>query len=233
MAGQEAHAFIARTRAQSEDFARTELTALQRFEDSLQRQYDGQLRSHVHALQDERRDHVGQGKDKMCKGLQHALTQESSVCQDHLQQALGHHACQAEYADAAAHQEMEQLRQLISQQAEAMKRFEAQSQQYVTQQHEEWTRKQHTQLQQFDGVIKDKDEVIQYFKQELANSQERRLQELDQALQDAERRAQQSTPVFARTSTQPCATPIEKETLTAVAALAHAEAIPAFRSPGL
>ena len=50
MAGQEAHAFIARTRAQSEDFVRAELTAVQRFEDSLQRQYDGQLRSHVHAL---------------------------------------------------------------------------------------------------------------------------------------------------------------------------------------
>ena len=37
MAGQEAHAFIARTRAQSEDFVWAELTAIQRFEDSLQR----------------------------------------------------------------------------------------------------------------------------------------------------------------------------------------------------
>ena len=119
MAGQEAHAFIARTRAQSEDFVRAGLTAVQRFEDSLQRQYDGQLRSHVNALQDECRDH--QEEDKMRKELQHALIQESSVCQDHLQQALKHHACQEEYADAAAHHEMEQLRQLISQQAEAMK----------------------------------------------------------------------------------------------------------------
>ena len=39
MAGQEAHAFVARTRAQSEDFVRAELNAVQRFEDSLQRQY--------------------------------------------------------------------------------------------------------------------------------------------------------------------------------------------------
>ena len=139
MAGQEAHAFIARTRAQSEDFVRAELTAVQRFEDSLQRQYDGQLRSHVNALQDECREHVGQEEDKMRKELQHALTQESSVCHDQLQQALRHHTCQEEYADAAAHQEMEQLKQLISQQAEAMKRFESQSQQYVTQQHDEWT----------------------------------------------------------------------------------------------
>ena len=145
MAGQEAHAFIARTRAQSKDFARAELTAVQHFEDSLQRQYDGQLKSHVHALQDECREHVGQEEDKMRKELQHALTHESSVCHDQLQQK--------EYADAAAHQEVEQLRQLISQQAEAMKHFEAQSQQYVTQQHEEWTRKHHTQFQQFDGVI--------------------------------------------------------------------------------
>ena len=38
MAGQEAHAFIARTRSQSEDFVRAELTAVQRFEDSFQRQ---------------------------------------------------------------------------------------------------------------------------------------------------------------------------------------------------
>ena len=82
MAGQEAHAFIARTRAQSEDFVRAELTAAQRFEDSLQRQYDGQLRSHVNALQDECREHVGQEEDKMRKELQHALTQESSVYHD-------------------------------------------------------------------------------------------------------------------------------------------------------
>ena len=169
----------------------------------------------------------------MRKELQHALTQESSVCQDQLQQALRHHTCQEECADAAAHQEVEQLRQLISQQAEAMKRFESQSQQYVTQQHEEWTRKHHTQLQQFDGVIRDKDEVIQSLKQELANNRERHLQELDQALQDAERRAQQSQPVFAGTSTQPYATPVGKKTLNAVAAVAHAEPAPAFHSPGL
>ena len=79
MADQEAHAFIARTRAQPEDFVRAELTAVQRFEDSLQQQYDGQLTSHVYALQDECREHVGQEEDKMRKGLQHALTQESSV----------------------------------------------------------------------------------------------------------------------------------------------------------
>ena len=88
MAGQEAHAFIARTRTQSGDFVRAELTAVQRFEDNLQRQYEGQSRSHVNALKDECREHVGQEEDKMRKELQHALIQESSVrvCHDHLQQ---------------------------------------------------------------------------------------------------------------------------------------------------
>ena len=128
MAGQEAHAFIARTRSQSEDFVRAELTAVQRFETSLQRQYDGQLKFHVNALQDKRREHVGQEEDKMRKEFQHALNQESSACHDELQQTLRHHVSQEEYADAAAHQEMVQLKQLTSQQAETMKRFESQSQ---------------------------------------------------------------------------------------------------------
>ena len=62
MAGQEVHAFIAKARSQSEDIcARAGFMAVQRFEDSLQRQDDGQLRSHVHVLQDECCDHVGQG----------------------------------------------------------------------------------------------------------------------------------------------------------------------------
>ena len=76
MAGQEAHTFVARTRPQSETFVRAELTAVQRFEDSLECQYDGLLRSHVNVLQDECRDHVGQEEDKMRKELQHALTQD-------------------------------------------------------------------------------------------------------------------------------------------------------------
>ena len=114
MAGQEARAFIARTRSQSEDFAQAELNAVQRFEDSLRRQYDGQLRSHVNALQDECREHVGQEENKMRQELQHALTQESGVCQDQLQQALRRHVCQEEYADVESHQEMDQLRHLIA-----------------------------------------------------------------------------------------------------------------------
>ena len=165
--------------------------------------------------------------------LQHVLTQESSMRHDQLQHALRHQVSQEEYADAAAHQEMEQLKQLISQQAEAMKRFESQSQQYVTQQHDEWTQKQHAQFQTFDGAIRDKDELIQSLRQELTNNKERHLQELDQALQDAQRRAQQATPVFAGTSTQPYATPVDKKTHVAVVAVAHAKAVPAFHSPGL
>ena len=59
MDGQEAHAFVARARSESQDFVRTELGAIERFEDRMQRQYDGELQKRVHALQDERREHVG------------------------------------------------------------------------------------------------------------------------------------------------------------------------------
>ena len=95
--------------------------------------------------------------------LQHALTQESSICHDQLQQALRHQACQEEYADAESHRETNQLRQLIADQAEAMKRFESQLQQFVSQQHEKHACKQHAQFQKFDGVVRDKDEATQSF----------------------------------------------------------------------
>ena len=36
MAGQEAHAFVVRTRSESEDFVRAELGAIERFEDRIQ-----------------------------------------------------------------------------------------------------------------------------------------------------------------------------------------------------
>ena len=117
MAGQEAHAFIARTHAQSEDFVRAELAAVQRFEDSLQRQY--------------------------------------------MQQALRQQIGQEEYADAESTKEMNQLRHLIAEQAEAMQRFEFHSQLFVSQQQEEYAHKQYAQFQQFDGALRDKDEVIQ------------------------------------------------------------------------
>ena len=68
-------------------------------EDSLQRQYDGQLRTHVNAIQDQCPDHVGQEEDKLRKEFQQALAQESSVYRDQLHQSLKHHACQEEYAD--------------------------------------------------------------------------------------------------------------------------------------
>ena len=63
--------------------------------------------------------------------------------------------CQEEYAEAEPSQEMNQLRHLIAEQAEAMKRLESHSQQFVSQQQEEYAHKQHTQFQQFDGVLRD------------------------------------------------------------------------------
>ena len=93
--------------------------AVQRFEDSLQRQNDCQLRSHVHALQDECRDHVGQEEDTLRKELQQALTQESSMCRDQLQQALRHQVCQEERADAISTREISQLHQMVTEEEDA------------------------------------------------------------------------------------------------------------------
>ena len=169
----------------------------------------------------------------MRKELQHALTQKSSMCQDQLQHALRQQVCQEEYADAGSNRETNQLRQSIAEQAEATQRFESHSQHFVSQQQEEYVHKHHAQFQQFDSALRDRDEVIQSLKQELANSKERYIQELDQALQDAERRAQQPSPVFAAASTHPYATPVEKKTRHAVVAVAQAAPVPAFRSPGL
>ena len=134
---QQAHREM-QTMLKSEDFVRAELTAAQRFEDSLQRQYDGQLRSHVHALQDECLDRVGQEEDKLRKELQQALTQESSICRDQLHQTLRHQVCQEEHADAISTRKINQLRQMVSEQEDALMRLNAHSQHLVSQQQEEY-----------------------------------------------------------------------------------------------
>ena len=195
--------------------------AVKRFEDSLQRQYDGLLRSHVQALQNEFRDHVGQEEDKPRKELQQALTQESSMCRDQLHQTLRHQVCQEEHADAISTPEISQLRQMVTEQKDALICLEAHSQHMVSQQQEACAHKQQALFQQFDGALKDKDSAVQVLTQELANDKERSLLELEQAHQDVEHRAQVARPVFADVlSTQPYATPVEKKTFQA--AVAHA-----------
>ena len=62
MAGQEAHALSLGLVRSQRTLHEQNLPLFSDLQDSLQRQYDGQLRAHVHALQDERRDHVGQGR---------------------------------------------------------------------------------------------------------------------------------------------------------------------------
>ena len=106
MAGQEAHAFVVRTRSESEDFVRAELGAIERFEDRMQRQYSGELQQHVHALQDECRAHVGQEESKLRKELTNALTHESQVCKD---------------SEVLSHQEVAQLRGLVAAQQEELR----------------------------------------------------------------------------------------------------------------
>ena len=149
--------------------------AVQQFEDSGQRQYDGQLRSHVHALQDECRGYVGQEEEKLGKELQQALNQESSTCRDQLHQTLRHHVCQEEYADEVSARETNQLRLKVTEQERAFS------------QQEEYVHKQHTLFPKFDGALKDKDWAVQTLKQELANHKEQALVELEQAHQDMER----------------------------------------------
>ena len=117
----------------------------------------------------------------MRKELQHALTQEYSMCQDQLQQALRQQICQEECADAESNREMNQLRHLIAEQTEAVKQPKSHSQQFVSHEQEECAHKQHAQFQKFDTALKDKDAVLQSLKQELANNKEHHLQELEQA----------------------------------------------------
>ena len=83
----------------------------------------------------------------MRKELQHGLTQESSMCQDQLQQALRQQICQEEYAEVESTREMNQLRHLIAEQAEATQLFESHSQQLNSQQQEEYVHKQYAQFQ--------------------------------------------------------------------------------------
>ena len=80
LAVQEAQSFAQRTRNSSEDFVRCELAAVQSFESSLQKEHDTQLHTRMHALQDERRDHVTGEELKVCAELHHALERESALC---------------------------------------------------------------------------------------------------------------------------------------------------------
>ena len=74
-----------------------------------------------------------------------------------------------------------------------------------------------------DSVLKDRDFMAQRLTQELANQKEHSLAELERALQDAERGAEQVRPVLDDVfSTQPYATLVEKKTFQAVAAVARA-----------
>ena len=156
--------------------------AVQRFEDSLQCQYDGHFQSYVHALQNKCRDHVGQEEDKLRKELQLALTQESSVCRDQLQQT-----CQEEYADQVSTQERTQLLLVVAEQEDAMMRLQADSQHALSRQHEEHAQKQHALFHEFDSAIRDKGQTVHALQRELVNHKEHTLLELEQAHMDAER----------------------------------------------
>ena len=165
MAGQEAHAFVVRTRSESEDFVRAELGAIERFEDCMQRQYSGELQKHVHVLQDECREHVGQEESKLRNELTHALTHESQVCKDH---------------EVLSHQEVAQLRGLVAAQQEELRSIHqdcADLQRKSATTEAELQRKnaheEHALYQHFDNTIKEKDAQVHALQHELSRLQEK------------------------------------------------------------
>ena len=202
MAGQEAHAFVARTRSESEDFVRAELGAIQRFEDRVQRQYSGELQQHVHALQDQCREHVGHEESKLRKELTNALTHESQVCRD---------------SEVLSHEEVAQLRGLVAAQQEELRSIhgdcaELQRRSVSTEAelHRRSTHEEHALYQRFDDAIKEKDAQVHALQHELSRLQEKQRIQLEAECFEAERRAA-STPVFVEgASTVRFATPIEK-----------------------
>ena len=202
MAGHEAHAFVARTRSGSQDFVRTELGAIERFEDRMQRQYDGELQEHVHALQDECREHVRQEESKLRNELTNALTHESQVCKDH---------------DVLSSQEVAQLRGLVAAQQEELRSIhhdcpELQRQSATTE--VELQRKsaheEHALYQHFDNAIKEKDAQVHTLQHEISRMQEKQRIQLEAERFEAERLAA-SARVFAEgPSTVRFATPVDK-----------------------
>ena len=202
MAGQEAHAFVARTRSESEDFVRAELGAIERFEDRVQRQYSGELQQHVHALQDQCREHVGNEESKLRKELTNALTHESQVCRD---------------SEVTSHEEMMQLRGLVAAQQEELRSIHgdcAELQRRSVSTEAELQRRssheEHALYQRFDDAIKEKDAQVHALQHELSRLQEKQRIQLEAECYEAERRAA-AIPVFAEgASTVRFASPVEK-----------------------
>ena len=202
MAGQEAHAFVARTRSESEDFVRAELAAIERFEDRVQRQYSGELQQHVHALQDQCREHVGHEESKLRKELTNALTHESQVCRDY---------------EVVSHEEVKQLRGLVAAQQDELRsvhcdcaELQRKSASTEAELHRRSTHEEHALYQRFDDAIKEKDAQVHALQHELSRLQEKQRIQLEAECYAAERQAA-STPVFAEgASTVRFATPVEK-----------------------
>ena len=195
MAGQEAHAFVVRTRSESEDFVRAELGAIERFEDRVQRQYSGELQQHVHALQDECRAHGGQEESKLRKELTSALTHESQVCKD---------------SEVLSHQKVAQLRGLVAAQQEELRSIHSdcadlqrRSAATEAELQRKSTHEEHALYQHFDDAIKERDAQV-------SRLQEKQRTQLEAECFEAERRAA-SIPVFAEgASTMRFVTPVDK-----------------------
>ena len=165
-------------------------------------------------IQNECRDHVGQEEDKLRKGLQQALTQESSLYRDQLHQTVKRHACQEEHADELSTQELAQLRMVVAEQEDAMMRLQVDSTHALSRQREDQAHKRRALFHDLDSAIRDKDETVYALQRELTKHKEHTFLELEAARLEAERLVDRSRRVFADgPSSQLHATPVEKKTM--------------------
>ena len=137
----------------------------------MQRQYSGELQKHVHVLQDECREHVGQEGSKLRNELTNALTHESQVCRDH--EVLSHHeVAQLRGLVAAQQEELRSIHQDCADLQRKSATTEAELQRKSA--HEE-----HALYQHFDNAIKEKDAQVHALQHELSRLQGKQRVQLE------------------------------------------------------
>ena len=102
-------------------------------------------------------------------------------------------------------------------------RLQSDSQHALSRQREDHAHNQHPLFHELDSAIKDKDATVHTLQRELVNHKKHALSKLEQARVDGGGVANMSRRAFADgPSSEPCATPAKKRTVSAVAAVAHA-----------
>ena len=160
MAGQEAHAFVTRTRSEAEDFVRAEMMTVQRFEDSL----------HVNMMVNS--DHVFM---LYKTNVEITLDRRRTNCARRSSRpSLRNPACIETNCIKVPY-----TRTVVAEQEDAMMHLEADSTHALSRQHEEQAHKQHALFHEFDSAIRDKDETVHALQRELTNHKEHAFLELE------------------------------------------------------